>query len=516
MKPSMTHSPIRHPARLAIGAAIALLAGCAAVGPDYERPALALPTSFGPAGSESISGPEGSLPSDWWRLYGDAELTALIDRALAANTSIAQAVARVELAQAQLREAGGAYLPSLNGNANAARAGTSALSLGNQGRSFTGNSFGLSLATSYEIDFWGRIRRTEEAARAQLLGSAAARDTVRLTVAGAVAQNWFALRSLDAQIAATQETLRSRVEGLRLFRQRLDAGVGSRLEVEQAEILRADSAVLLRELQRQRGLTVSQLGLLTGEPGLALQAPAVPPLMVGSAASAAASAVPSSTPSSVPLSTAVTHSPQIAATRVGVTPPPPPLPPPGLPSTLLDRRPDIRAAEALLAAANAAIGVAQANRLPTVSLTGTLGQQSSELESLLNAPARLWSLGIGLTAPIFDGGRLAARAEQAQARQQEALGAWRGTVQTAFKEVADALIAASAARESAVDLQRRDQSAQAALRLAQARFDAGYSGNLELLDAQRVATAAQLEAVRNLQQQYSASIDLIKALGGGY
>ncbi|MEO5732525.1 MAG: TolC family protein [Rubrivivax sp.] len=509
MKSSMTmHTPARRSARLAIWSAVALLAGCAAVGPDYERPAVVLPDGFGHSGSSaSFSGPEGSLPAEWWRLYGDAELTSLIDRALAANTTIAQAVARVELAQAQLREAGGAYLPSVNGNASAGRSSSSALSLGNQGRSFTGNSFGLSLSTSFEIDFWGRLRRTEEAARAQLLGTAAARDTVRLTVASAVAQNWFALRSLDAQIAATDQTLRSRVQGLRVFRQRLDAGVGSGLEVEQAEILRTDSAVLLRELQRQRAVTVSQLALLTGEPGLQLQASLVRPLMVGSAASAAASSASGVSAGEVGTS---------VANGAAATPPPPPLPPPGLPSTLLDRRPDIRAAEAQLAAANATIGVAQANRLPTVSLTGSLGQQSTELQSVLNAPARLWSLGIGLTAPIFDGGRLAARADQARARQQEALGAWRGTVQTAFKEVADALTAVSAARESALDLQRRDRSAQAALRLAQARFDAGYSGNLELLDAQRVATSAQLEAVRNLQQQYGASIDLIKALGGGW
>lgn len=515
--------------RLTPLAAALVLAGCAAVGPDYERPAANLPETFTSPSMQLPASAEERLPSDWWRLYGDATLSSLVERALGANTSIEQAVARVDLAQAQLREAGGAYLPSLSGNVNAGRAGTSAMAPGSLGQSYTGNSFGLSLATSFEIDFWGRLRRGEEASRAALLASAASRDTVRLTVAGAVAQNWFALRSLDAQVAATEQTLRSRDQGLRLFRQRLDAGVASLLEVQQAEILRADSAVLLRDLQRQRMLAVSQLGVLTGDPGLALPPSAVEPLRVGTAAAAAASAASAPdaatgtgtgnrTPRTVgqtPTSMAATTPPASDA-AVAVTPPPPLLPPPGLPSTLLDRRPDIRAAEAQLTSANALIGVAQANRLPTVSLTGSLGQQSSELENLLNAPARLWSIGVGLTAPIFDGGRLAARADQARARQQEALGAWRGTVQTAFREVADALANASAAREVAVDLQRRDRSAQDALRLAQVRFDAGYSGNLELLDAQRVATAAQLDAVRNLQQQYSASIDLIKALGGGW
>ncbi|MDQ2778827.1 MAG: efflux transporter outer membrane subunit [Pseudomonadota bacterium] len=463
----------RHPRRLA-PLVLAALAGCAAVGPDYQRPAVALPAAFSQTDATSDSSAS-TVPADWWRLYDDVELTRLETQALASNATIEQAVARVEFATAQLREAGGAFLPRLDGNASAARQQSSALSLGNPtGRSFTGNGFALSLSTSYEIDFWGKLRRTDEAARAALLASAASRDTVRLTVAGAVAQNWFLLRSLDAQIDATRRTLQSRQDGLRVFQERLKAGVGSRLDVQQAEILRADSATLLRDLQRQRALTVSQLGVLSGEPGLT-----VPPQ-------------------------------PLAATEL------PPLPPPGLPSSLLERRPDLRAAEAQLAAANAQIGVARANQLPSVSLTGAFGQQSTDLGDLLNAPARFWSIGIGLVAPIFDGGRLAARTEQAQARQREATGAYRATAQTAFKEVADALANLRAARESAVDVQSRDRAARDALQLAKARFDAGYSGNIELLDAQRTATAAELVVISNRQQQLNASVDLLKALGGGW
>jgi multidrug efflux system outer membrane protein len=194
----------------------------------------------------------------------------------------------------------------------------------------------------------------------------------------------------------------------------------------------------------------------------------------------------------------------------------PPLPPPGLPSSLLERRPDVRRAEENLISLNAQIGVARAAMFPTLSLTAALGQESSALSSLLDGPARLWSIGYGLTLPLFDGGRNAARTDQAGARQREAVGAYQAAVSTAFKEVADALAGVRAARESQEDTALRDAAAQRALTLAKARFDAGYSGYLELLDAQRTATAVRLDVVRNQQAQLSASVDLFKALGGGW
>ena len=450
------------------------LAGCAVVGPDYQRPAVTLPAAYPPANPSAADG-SATLAADWWVAYGDTELTRLVERALAANADIAQAVARVELAEAQVREAGGAFLPSLSAGAGASRAQIGALSPSNtSGRTVTGNDFRLSLSTSFEIDFWGKLRRADEAARAQLLASQAGRDTVRLTVASLVAQTWFALHSLDEQVLATRGTLKTRDDSARLIGLRLKAGTASRLELEQADILRADAAVQLRELQRQRTLAASQLGVLTGDPALAL------------------------------------------AEGMLRSEPLPPLPPAGLPSALLERRPDIRRAEELLVAANAQIGVARAAMFPTLSLTGGLGHESIELSSLLNAPARFWNLGFGLALPIFDGGRNAARTDQAGARQREAVGAYQGAVATAFKEVADALSNLSAARESAPDLTLRQAASERAVKLAQARFDAGYSGYLDLLDAQRTATAARLDAVRNRQAQLNASVDLIKALGGGW
>ena len=455
-------------------AVAATLAGCAAVGPDYTRPAIVLPAQYPQAQDSSAQ-----LTANWWTQFNEPELTRLIDKALAANADIAQAVARVEFADAQLREAGGALVPTVNAGGSAGRSELGASVPSNtSGRTVTGNDFKLSLSTSFEIDFWGKLRRANEAARAQLLASVAARDTVRLTVAGGVAQGWFALRSLDTQVAATRSTLKSREDSARLIGQRVKGGTGSQLEVEQADILRADAALQLRELQRQRALAQSLLGVLTGDPALAVA--------------------------------------EGGLFRVGNLTPPAPLPPAGLPSDLLERRPDIRRAEELLVSANAQIGVAKAAMFPTLTLTGALGNESSALSSLLKSPAHFWSLGFGLTAPIFDGGRNAARTDQAGARQREAVGAYQAAVSTAFKEVADALANARAARESQADVLARATAASRAQKLAQARFDAGYSGYLDLLDAQRTTTAAQLDVARNRQAQLNASVDLFKALGGGW
>lgn len=461
------------PAALALAL---LVAGCTTVGPDYQRPAVTLPAQYPAAvpAPKGLATPTVLIAADWWQLYAESELTRLVEQALAANADIAQAVARVQQAQGQLREADGALVPTVNAGANASRAELGASVPSNtSGRTVKGNDLKLSLSTSFEIDFWGKLARATEAARAQVLAGTTARDTVRLTVAGAVAQAWFALRSLDAQVAATRGTLKGREDGARLVGLRLKAGSGSRLEADQADILRADAALQLRELQRQRALAQSLLGVLTGEPGLTL--------------------------AENPLATTV-----------------PSAPPVGLPSALLERRPDVQRAEALLVSANAQIGVARAAMFPSLSLTGALGGESAALSTLLKGPAHFWNLGFGLTAPIFDGGRNAARVDQAGARQREAVGAYQGAVATAFKDVADALANGHAARESQADVEARSTAASRAQTLAQARFDAGYSGYLELLDAQRTATAAQLDAVRNRQAQLNASVDLFKALGGGW
>ncbi len=447
---------------------VALLAGCA-VGPDYQRPELPLPAQF-PGSESGAAGTE--VPAQWWTLYGQPELDRLVAQALERNRDIEQAIARVEQADALARQAGAALLPRVDLGASAGRAHVSPLTLPPNGG--TGNQYQVGLSASFEIDFWGRLRRTREAARAQLLSSSYARDTVRLTVAALTAQAWFGLRSLDEQVALTSSTLQTREEGLRLLGLRLQSGTSSQLDIEQAEGLRSASAVLLRDLRRQRTLLQTQLAVLSGQLDLAL---------------------PETPLAGLPL---------------------PPQPPAGLPSTLLERRPDVRSAEQQLAAASARIGAARAEQLPNVSLTGSLGFESAELGDLLKSPSRIWSIGAGLAQPLFDGGRLAARTDQAIAAHREAQGAYRGVVEDAFKDVADALANLQAAKGSEEDLARADRAAANALKLARSRYDVGYTGHLDLLDAQRSAAAAQLDMVRNRQAQLAASVDLFRALGGGW
>ena len=460
--------------RSALGVMVLALTACAAVGPDYRRPEIALPAQY-PGDPASAAPVDSAVSSRWWTLYGDAQLTRLVDTALARNTDLAQAVARVEQADAQLRQVGAALLPEVDVGGSASRSRVSGRALGAQAPGGAiGNNLRVALSTSFELDVWGRLRRGSEAARALALASQSARDTVQLTVIGLTAQSWFALRSLDEQVALTRDTLKTREEALRLLGLRLKGGTSSRLDVEQAETLRADAALQLRELQRQRALARSQLAVLTGEPGLA----------PGEAALAAL--------------------------------PMPPLPPAGLPSALLERRPDVQAAEQQLVAANAQIGVARAEMFPTLSLNGSFGNESTELQNLLGAPSRIWSFGFGLALPLFDGGRRAARVDEVTAREREAVAAYQSAVAAAFKDVADALANTHAATLSQEDVERRERATANALRLAQARYDAGYAAYLELLDAQRTATAAQLDRVRNRQAQLNASVDLFKALGGGW
>ena len=410
----------------------------------------------------------------WWTLFGDAELDRLVDAALASNSDIAQAVARVELADAQQREVGAALLPGVDLGGSAGRSRSSGLT--NAARSIgstLGNNFRLAASTSFELDFWGKLRNTDRAARASALASRDARDTVRLTVAGLTVQSWIAVRAIDEQLRLTRETLRTRDESLRMIGLRQQGGSSSALEVEQARIQRADVVLQQVELERQRRLAESQLGLLTGNAGL-----------------------------------------QLPAVTVGL--PDAPAVPAGLPSSLLERRPDIQRAELTLAAADAQVSVARAAMYPTLSLTGLLGGESAELSTLLIAPARIWSLGFGLTLPLFDGGRTAARTDQAKARQQEAVAAYQGAVSTAFKEAADAIGNTQSASLAVPDLAVRVEAGTRALKLAQMRFDAGYSGYLEVLDAQRTLNAAQLDQVRNRQSQLNYAVDLFKALGGGW
>jgi outer membrane protein, multidrug efflux system len=441
-----------------------VLTGCFTVGPDYRRPDMKLPAQYEEAGAASSAI---AVPQQWWTLYGDATLDKLVRAGLERNADVRLASARVEEAEAAFREARATLLfPLVDGNAGASRSRT--LQFG------TANNFSLGVSTSFEIDLWGRLRRAENSVRDQLLASRYGRDTVALALAATIARTYFAARSLDSQYVASEEILRAASDSFVLARKRSEGGVGTALDVYQAGSLQAASAAQAKEIARQRAAVVHLLGTLTGRLDLAL---------------------PAKDLESLPI---------------------PPLPPEGLPSQLLERRPDVRQAEAALAAATELIGVARAAQFPTLQLTGSLGVQSAELSSLFTPGAKVWSVGFGLVGPIIDAGRYAARTEQAQARARQAEAGYQKAVETAFREVADALSSVRLAADSEGDLRERVEQARSALRLAQHRYESGYSAYLEVLDAQRTLNDAQLAFIRNRQAFLSYSVDLMNALGGGW
>jgi multidrug efflux system outer membrane protein len=450
-----------------------LLTACTTVGPDYKRPAIGLPPgySLGEKGEGQI------LPADWWKLYGDAKLDELVAAARERNADLRLAAARVLEAQGALREADAAFFPDVS---------ASYAYTGNRVSRFTtppGTVSGFPatrgvnsalLSTNFEVDFWGRYARGGEAARANLLGSQYARDTVALTLAGTVAQAYFALRALDAQIEVLGRSIQARSDALELAKARLEAGLASELDVFQAQGALSDALVQKRDTERQRAIVERQLGQLTGQPAL-----------------------------------------QVAAGDLFRLPVPP-TPPAGLPSALLDRRPDIRNAEQGLVAANAQIGVAKAALFPQLNLTATAGAQSAAFHNLLSTGAGIWSLGFAVALPVFDGGRRGARVDQAEAREQQALANYQKAIETGFREVSEGLINVEQSGASEGDLQKRLDAARNSLDLSNARYEAGYSPFLEVLDAQRTANDAELAFVRNRQARLAFTVDLMKALGGGW
>jgi outer membrane protein, multidrug efflux system len=450
-----------------------LLAGCM-VGPDYQRPKLDLPAAY-PSASDNAAASV-ALPAvtpDWWTLYQDPALNDLVATALVNNADIHVAVARVEEAQATVREVDAALFPEidLGGGASRTRSNPALIT---PGSAPVRNDFRLALSTSFELDFWGRLRRAAEAARAQALGTRYARDVVALTLAGDTAHTYFSLRSLDAQIIATRETLHTREESAALVNRRARGGVASDLDVAQAEGLRAQAAAQLKDLVRLRAATEHLLGTLTGRLDLRID--------------------------------------EAGLERI----PLPPQPPAGLPSTLLERRPDIRKAEQDLVAANAQIGVARAALLPNISLTGDVGGESLGLSSLLRYGSRTWSIGFALAQPIFDAGRREAAVQGQEAVEREVLAAYQKSIQTAFREVSDALTDLQQTTAAAADQDARVLAARNALRLANRRYTSGLSTFLDVLDAQRTVNDAELAQIVNRQAQLGASIDLMKALGGGW
>jgi multidrug efflux system outer membrane protein len=413
---------------------------------------------------------------DWWKLYRDATLDQLVESGRKTNADLRQAGARVQEAEGVLKEVHGAYFPEITAGYQYQRASVSTVAQPPvpNGISVIRPSHTLTASTSFELDFWGKFARATESARAALLSSRYSRDVVEMTLASAIAQAYFALRSLDAQIVVLDASIRVREDSLAIARARLKSGLASELDVYQAQGALSDALVQRRDAQRARALVEHQLAQLTGRLDLRLAAGDL------------------------------------------FTLPLPPLPPAGLPSALLERRPDIRQAEETLVAANALIGVARAAQFPSFSLTAAAGAQSAELGDILTRGAAIWTLGAGVTLPIFDAGRREARVDQATARREQAVAGYQRAVEGSFREVADALVNVQQTGDSEAELAARLDAARKALALSQVRYESGYSPYLEVLDAQRTANDAEIAFVRNRQARLAFSVDLMKALGGGW
>ncbi len=462
----------------------ALLAGCA-VGPDYSRPALDVPGAFpDPLDANGAAAPQAgaAIAAQWWTLYGDSTLDELVATALQRNADARLAAARIEEANASLREAGAAFLPEIDGGLSGSRARVSAGTAFPNPPPLIRNDVRLALSTSFELDFWGRLRRAREAVRAQELGSRYGREVVALTLEGLVTQAYFSLRSLDTQVELTRRTLATRQDSLSVVRARSAAGLVSDLDVNLAIGSVADAQVQLKDLQRQRALVEHQLATLTGRLDQRIAA----------------------------------RDTNAGSTGAAGLPDVPALPVPGLPSALLERRPDVRQAELALVSANAQVGVAKAAYFPTISLTGFNGGESTALASVLENSGRIWSVGLNAAGPLLDWGRTSARVSAAEARTAQAVAGYQRAVETAFREVADAITSLREATDVQQDLQDRAAAARNSVELVGIRYRSGYSAYIEVLDAQRTANDAELALARNRLALLNASVDLMRALGGGW
>ncbi|MBL79660.1 MAG: RND transporter [Nitrosomonadaceae bacterium] len=456
-----------------------LTQGCVMVGPDYKRSKSRdiVPINFTINGiTEEKEKQIDHVSSTWWELYKDPVLNDLVSKALENNSDIKIAIARVEEADAYLQEIGAALFPTIDLQSNVTRSRISKVSVIPifPGLNPVRQIYGFSIGTAFELDFWGKIRRSKEAASAQALGTYYARDTVYLSLASLVSTNYLVLRGLDAQLSVSRDNLRNRKESLNITRQLFEQGLISALDVYQAETAHSNIVAQISDLSRQRAICEHQLAVLTGVLDLHLEEGNIKTLPI------------------------------------------PPIPPAGLPSSLLEARPDVRQAEEQVIAATAKIGVAKASLFPSIMLTTRFGRESITLGNIVKSAANIWTAGVNLNLPIFDAGRLLARLDQANAQQKQTLASYENSIRTAFREVNDALISVRKNSEQEIALQASEDSAKKALKISVNRYKLGYSAYLEVLDAQRIHNDAALAVIRSRQNRLIATVDLFKALGGGW
>ena len=446
------------------------LISCTLIGPDYKRPEINLPNAY-----HQELDKENFVTdlNNWWKLYEDPVLNELMDKALIKNTDINAAIARLEESDAYLKEVGAALLPEVDLTSQASRTKSTTTGAITNPKPIR-KDYLIRLGTSFELDFWGKLRRAKESARAEFLASQFSKDTVVLTLQSLLASNYLLLRSIDSQIVALKANVKYREENLTLTKKRLESGLVSALDVHQAEAAFNNLSAQLSDLIRQREIIFNQLTVLSGDMNLVIP--------------------------DVTMDALIT----------------PPTPPSGLPSSLLESRPDVREAEQMMIAANANIGVAKAALFPTISLTANFGAQSAALSNLNKSGSDIWGGGLGLSLPIFDSGRVRSKIDQATAKQKEALSYYESSIQNAFKEVNNALVSLKEYTEQENDLKLTQEAAKKAMDIASNRYKAGYSSYLEYLDAQRVFNDASIAYIQKRQLRLMASVELFKSLGGGW
>lgn len=448
------------------------VSGCM-VGPDYQKPAIPAPAAFTETGPWKVAAPSDHLPKgSWWSIYNDPVLDRLANQATAASPTIQAAIARRDQAFALARVDRADLMPRLGVNASAERGRTAPTS---RAAASTGNTFILPLDLSYEIDLWGRVRRSYESARANAEASEADYQNVLLGVQADVARAYFSLRALDVERALIARTQDSRMRSLEIVRRRFQLGASGELDVSLAQTELATSESDLLAIDQERTALRYALAVLCGQQpeGFTLEENATP-----------FGEVPA-----VPL---------------------------GLPSQLLERRPDVAAAERSLAAVNAQIGVAKAAFFPAIGLTGSAGFRSDDLDDLLKWDNRQWSFGPSVSLPIFEGGRNRANYERAQAVYQEALAGYRQNILVAFSEVETALSDIRRLTDRSAVLDRAVASSRRAADLVSIRYRSGQVGYLDVTDAERTAIANERLAAQIRGQQFVSSVLLVKALGGGW
>jgi len=453
--------------KLGIIAAAVTLSACALT-PDYERPELDVPADYvepDPAG-ESIAN------MGWWDLFQDEQLELLIETALEENKDRAVALSRILAARENVTFVRANQFPffDLSGSLGRGRASRE-LFPGTD----TDNRYSVFGDAAFQVDLWGQLSRATEAARADLLATEAAYRNVTITLVSDVAGFYLLLRDLDERLNIAERTLSTRLDSLKIIHARFDKGTVPELDVNQAEIEVAVAETAIANFQRQIVQTENSLRILLGRnPG---------PVSRGDALVDQAF---------------------------------PPVVPAGLPSELLQKRPDVVQAEARLAADTALIGVAEALRYPSIFLTGSLGFESTDLSDLNSSDARSWDIGANILAPIFNSGQLKAQAEAAREQAEQSLLLYEQTLQQAFREVEDALVAIRTYKEEYAAQTRRVIAARNAARLSRARYDGGVVDYLEVLDTERTKFDAELAQSQTLQFYFNSIVQLYKALGGGW